>query len=338
MTFGIRDRFFVRTSICHFPENAWRFPIFVALLFNRLNPVVRNVHRKAIIETVAAVLKFWRKSGHTAHIFGDCNRSGFYFVNQLVCDGQVTNCIVVLMTVEIIAVTHKSLAQAVTVIKHWSYAVKAESVKMELLKPIFAIWEQEVQNIIFSIVKAKTVPSRVFMSVARIEKLIRISAIISQTFDFIFYRVTVDNVHNYADSLFMCRVNQIFQFFRRAATTARCKEWTDMITETAVIRVFLNCHDLYAIIAVFYHTRQNIFFKFGVSTDFFGILRHSDMTFIYKQGIGINFKSVVMPNKFLFRLPNLSGKNLCVVVLNHSATPSGDSFAFAAVPMNFEFI
>ena len=62
-----------------------------------------------------------------------------------------------------------------TIIEHGSDSIKTETIKMILLEPIFTIGKQEMNHIIFAIIKAEAVPCRMFVSVTWIEILIGIT-------------------------------------------------------------------------------------------------------------------------------------------------------------------
>ena len=195
VTFGIRDGFFVCAAISHLPENRRRFPIFVALFLDQLDPEIRDVHSQPVIESEAAVLELTCEAGHTADIFGNRDGVGLDFVNHFVRQHQVANGVVVLVTVEIIAVTHECFAETVAVVKHRRDAVETEAVEMEFLQPVLAIRHQEVKHVIFTVIETEAVPSGVFVTIAFIEELIGVAGEISETFDFIFYGVAVNDVH-----------------------------------------------------------------------------------------------------------------------------------------------
>ena len=62
-----------------------------------------------------------------------------------------------------------------TIVKHRSNAVKTETVKMEFLKPIFTIAQQEMHNLILTIVKTQAIPCGMLMPVTWIKILVRIT-------------------------------------------------------------------------------------------------------------------------------------------------------------------
>ncbi len=67
---------------------------------------------------------------------------------------------------------------------------------MKFLQPIFAVAQQEMQHVIFSVIETETVPRGVFVTVAFVEKLIRVAREIAEPFDFILDGVTVNNIHD----------------------------------------------------------------------------------------------------------------------------------------------
>ena len=89
---------------------------------------------------------------------------------------------------------------------------------MIFFEPIFAVAQQEMEHVVFAVIEAQTVPSRVFVAVAFIEKLIRVARQIAQAFDFIFNGVAVNNIHNDADTHLVSRVNHVFKLVGCAAT------------------------------------------------------------------------------------------------------------------------
>ena len=63
-----------------------------------------------------------------------------------------------------------------TVIEHGCNTVETETIKMKLIKPILAVAQEEVDDFIFAIVEAETIPGRMLMAVTRIEILVRIAS------------------------------------------------------------------------------------------------------------------------------------------------------------------
>ena len=93
------------------------------------------------------------------------------------------------MTVEVVAVVAECLAQAVAVVEHGGYAVESETVKMVLAEPVLAVAQQEVHHLVLTVVEAEAVPSRMLVSLARIEILVRVAGKIAQTFQLVLHGV-----------------------------------------------------------------------------------------------------------------------------------------------------
>jgi len=77
------------------------------------------------------------------------------FMDEAVGQSKVADGIIIFMSVEVITIVAESLSQSMAVIKHRSDTIKAETVEMILFQPVFAVGEEEVENLIFSIVKAE---------------------------------------------------------------------------------------------------------------------------------------------------------------------------------------
>ena len=136
---GIRDRFLIPTTICYFPEHTGWFPIFVNFLLYRLNPIVWNVHGHTIIKAITAIFYLCSQSRHPGYLFRNGNCFGIHLMNQIVSQRQITNGIIILMTIEIVTVIHKSFTQPMAIIQHGSYAVETETVKLIFFQPILTV-------------------------------------------------------------------------------------------------------------------------------------------------------------------------------------------------------
>ena len=116
MTLRIRYGFLILATIGDFPEHTGRFPVLINLFFNRLNPVIRNIHSHAIIKSVTTVFYFRSQSRHTGNFFCNCDSFRINLMNHLVSQRQITNRIIILMSVEIISIITERLSQTVTII------------------------------------------------------------------------------------------------------------------------------------------------------------------------------------------------------------------------------
>ena len=118
MALGIRNGLLVLTAICHLPEKRAGLPILIAELLDALNPIVGDVHGHAIVKSITTVGNGCSQSGHTAHFL--CNGNGIlvHLVDELVCQSKIADGVVILMAIEIVAVSAEGLSQSVAVIEH----------------------------------------------------------------------------------------------------------------------------------------------------------------------------------------------------------------------------
>ncbi len=139
MAFRIGDGLFIFAAVGHFPEHAGWLPVFIYFFFDCLNPIIGNIHGHAVIKPVAAIFIFSCKSGHSRHFFGNGNGFGIDLMDKPIGKCQITNGIVVLMSVEIISIITERFSQAMTIIQHGGYSVKTEAIEMIFLQPEFTV-------------------------------------------------------------------------------------------------------------------------------------------------------------------------------------------------------
>ena len=87
-------------------------------LLDDLYPEVRYVHRHTVVEAVAAVLELGSQTRHAAHLLSYSDSLWVHLVYEQVGKREVADGIVVLMTVEVVAVVAERLAQTMTVVEH----------------------------------------------------------------------------------------------------------------------------------------------------------------------------------------------------------------------------
>ena len=62
-------------------------------------------------------------------------------MDEFVGQGEVTDGVVVLVSIEIVAIAAKGFSKPMAVIKHRRHAIEAETIEVELFEPIFAVGE-----------------------------------------------------------------------------------------------------------------------------------------------------------------------------------------------------
>ena len=109
-----------------------------------------------------------------------------------------------------------------------------------------------MQHFVLAVVEAQTVPCRVLAATAVMEILITRSVEVAESLQLILYRMAVHEVHDDMNAATVRVVDERFEFVRCTETAAGSEEVRHMVSERAVVRVFLNCHDLHAVIANFW--------------------------------------------------------------------------------------
>ena len=113
-------------------------------------------------------------------------------MNELVGESKIGDGVGVLTSVVIIVVGPECLSETVVIVKHRCHAVKTESVKTELVKPILAIAEKEMQHLVLAVVKAQGVPSGMLAASVTVEILVIAAVESAQTLDLVLDSVGMD--------------------------------------------------------------------------------------------------------------------------------------------------
>ena len=112
-----------------------------------------------------------------------------------------------------------------------------------------------------------------------------------------------------------------------------------MVTETSIVGMLLNSHDLDTVVTICGNAWQHLFTEFGVCAHFLFLRGHADVAFINKQWVDVRTENtLVLETVWLFRIPDLCTEDFCCLVLHHAACPSRDSFTFTTFPMDFQFV
>lgn len=146
------------------------------------------------------------------------------------------------------------------------------------------------------------------------------------------------DIHDDGNVHLMCRINELFQFFRCTETGRRCKETGYMISETAIVRMLLNGHNLNTVVSVFRDTRKHVLTELVVRTHLFRILCHTDVTLVNHQRRHIRRKALFLELVRFLRIPYLCTENLGLLILHHASSPRRNTFTASAFPIHFQFV
>lgn len=173
---------------------------------------------------------------------------------------------------------------------------------------------------------------------ALIEELARVASQVAESFDLVFDCVALDEVHDDGKSHFVGLVDELLQFVGGAEAAGRRKETRHVVAETAIVGVFLNGHDLEAIVSVLDDARQDVLAEFVVGPDLFGVLGHADVAFVDKQRGAFGAERLLLEHVGVGGIPHLGTENFSLVVLNHTLAPGRYAFAATAVPVDLHFV
>ena len=145
-------------------------------------------------------------------------------MDQLIGQREVRHSIGILMTIEVVGVRGKALAEAVVVVQHRGDAVKAEAVELEDLQPVLTVGEEEVDDVVAPVVEAQRVPSGMITTRTFVEEECAGAVIACQPLDLIAYGMAVHEVHNDLDTSCVSCVNERLQIVGRTEATTGCEE------------------------------------------------------------------------------------------------------------------
>ena len=111
-----------------------------------------------------------------------------------------------------------------------------------------------------------------------------------------------------------------------------------MIPETAIVGMFLNSHNLNAIIAVFCDTGKHVLTELVVCSHLFRILCHTDVALINHQWRHIRRKTLFLELIRFLRIPYLRTENLGLFILHYTSSPCWNTFAASTFPIHFQLV
>ena len=165
-------------------------------------------------------------------------------------------------------------------IAHAGHPIETKTVKMELFEPILKIGQQEGYGFLFAIVEAAGIPYRMLatLTAMKIKSFRTIEA--AQTFFLIGNRMRMYHIQNHENAHTMSSINQFHQLFGSTETERGSKQIGHLIAKRAIIRMFLNGHQLYCIVTQIFNPRQHIFLELPIGRDFLLFGRHAHMCLI----------------------------------------------------------
>ncbi len=95
----------------------------------------------------------------------------------------------------------------------------------------------------------------------------------------------VDDVEEDGDAETVCGIDEVFEVFGSTEARAGGEEGGDVVTEGAVVRMFLDGHDLDGVIACGVDAWENVACEFAVGVDAGFLTGHTDVCFVDEGGM-----------------------------------------------------
>lgn len=150
-------------------------------------------------------------------------------------------------------------------VEHTGDTVETESIKLVLLHPETKIAQEEPEHFMVSIVEQTTIPLVVTALTTLMEVQV-ISAIeLIDTIRNILRSMAVHHIKQNNQAHAMRSINELLQILRGPIATASSKEVVHLVTETGVVRMLHNGHQLDSIVAQTLNARQHVLRELFVS-------------------------------------------------------------------------
>ena len=276
---GVCHRAYIGQAVGHNLPNLPHIPLLIGYLLQEFDPKVGDSHTQTIVESDTAIVDLLAHTRHTAHVLGNGYSRRAEVVNQSVGESEVCNCRSIDRFVEEL-LARIELGVTVVVIEHRGHAVETETVKVELVEPIFEIREQEVLHLGFRIIENHRIPIFLVACLASGRVVVVATVQFAQTLVEVLDIVSVNDVHNHSQSHRVSRANQLLQFLGCAESARRSIEIRNVITERAVVGVLGNGHQLHSVVACTTNLGQNLARKFAVSSHIGLLLRHTHVSLV----------------------------------------------------------
>ena len=211
---GVSHRLNLRQTVGHHTPHLVDIPILISLILQQFNPIVRNCHSEAEVETDTAILDCAAHSRHTAHILGNSYSLGTEVVNKFVCQREIDQSILVDTLVEEL-LSAVEVGISVVVIYHRGYSVEAIAIEVVLIEPILDIREEEVLHLTLAIVENLRVPILLISRITLLRVVIWRAVELVDTLVEVLNIVGVNNIHNHRNTQLVRLANERFEFLGR---------------------------------------------------------------------------------------------------------------------------
>ena len=140
-----------------------------------------------------------------------------------------------------------------------------------------------MKDFIARVIETVGIPGRMFAPGTFVKKLGTGTIVQSEPFDYVFNGVGMNQIHHDCHAHPMGLIDQVLQLLGGSKPGGGGKEAGDMVSETPVVRMFGDGHQLNGVVPRSLDSGQNFVTKLVVGVDAGFFARHSNMGFIDKR-------------------------------------------------------
>lgn len=170
-------------------------------------------------------------------------------------------------------------------IEHAGNAIEAEAIKVILVHPESEIAQQESHDLVMAVVEESAVPKIMVAFASTVKVLVVGSIEFIESIKYILRRMAMNHVQQHDNSHLMSSIHKPFQTFRSSIPAARSKEAVDLVSETSIVSMFHNSHQLDSIVAKVLDSGKQVVGELVVCSDTLLRRRNSDVGLIHSNAL-----------------------------------------------------
>jgi hypothetical protein len=222
-------------------------------------------------------------------------------------------------------------SNAVVSVQHARHSIETETVELVLLHPEAQIAKEEAQNFMATVVEQPAVPQLVSTLGTLVE--VQVVAVIEhvEAIQYVLRRMTVHHIQQNCNAHTVGSIYQLLQIVWEAVPTACREEAIDLVSETGIVRMLHDCHQLDSVVSQMLNSRKDVLCELLVGGYSWFWRRDSDVSFIDSRALGLG-RPLVLPHVFMWGVPEA-----CIVdgrdaeVLSDSGDPGWEAFLAGVV-------
>ena len=134
-------------------------------------------------------------------------------------------------------------------VEHARHTIESEAIKGVLVHPEPQVAEQEPHNLVMTVVEKPAVPELVLALGATMEVLVIGTVKLIQAIKDVLGGVTVDDVEQHNNAQGVGSIHQLLEILGRAVSAAGSEEAVHLITETGIVGVLHDGHELNGVVS-----------------------------------------------------------------------------------------